>query len=79
MRPSALVQYATVQRPANTELFKQWIEQWKPLAYRGMEGVVELFGQAPRPVEPKAVSAKARATHHAFLARCGLNAVQADS
>ena len=46
MRPSALVQYATVQRPANTELFKQWIEQWKPLAYRGMEGVVELFGQA---------------------------------
>jgi hypothetical protein len=22
-------------------LFKQWIEQWKPLAYRGMEGVVE--------------------------------------
>jgi len=38
MRPSALVQYATAQRPANTELFKQWIEQWKPLAYRGMEG-----------------------------------------
>jgi hypothetical protein len=33
-----------VQRPANTELFKQWIEQWKPLAYRGMKGVVELFG-----------------------------------
>jgi len=75
----ALVQYATAQRPANTELFKQWIEQWKPLAYRGMEGVVELFGQAPRPVEPKAVSAKVRAAHHAFLARCGLNAVQVDS
>jgi hypothetical protein len=37
-----------------------------------MEGVVELFGQAPRPVEPKAVSAKVRAAHHAFLARCGL-------
>jgi C4-dicarboxylate-specific signal transduction histidine kinase len=64
------------QRPANTELFKQWIEQWRLLAYRGMEGVVELFGQAPRPVEPKAVSAKVRAAHHAFLARCGLNAVQ---
>ncbi len=57
----ALVQYATAQRPANTELFNQWIERWKPLAYRGMEGVVELFGQAPRPVEPKAVSAKVRA------------------
>jgi len=75
----ALVQYATEQHPANTELFKQWIEQWKPLAYRGIEGVVELFGQAPRPVEPKAVSAKVRAAHHAFLARCGLNAVQPDS
>jgi signal transduction histidine kinase len=75
----ALVQYATAQRPANTELFKQWIEQWKPLAYRGMEGVVELFGQAPRPVEPIAVSAKVRAAHHAFLARCGLDAVQPDS
>jgi hypothetical protein len=75
----ALVQYATAQRPANTELFKQWIEQWNPLAYRGMEGVVELFGQAPRPVEPKAVSAKVRAAHHAFLAGCGLNAFQADS
>ena len=41
--------------------------------------VAELFGQAPRPVEPKAVSAKVRAAHQAFLARCGLNAVQADS
>ena len=40
---------------------------------------VELFGQAPRPVEPKAVSAKVRAAHQAFLARCGLNAFQADS
>ena len=50
----------TAQRPANTELFKQWIEQWKPSAYR-MEAVVELFGQAPGPVEPKAVSAKVRA------------------
>src|ERR1700686_2584766 len=59
--------------------FKQWIDQWKPLVYRGMEGVVGLFGQAPRPVEPKAVSAKVRAAHHAFLARCGLNAVQAVS
>jgi signal transduction histidine kinase len=73
----ALVQYATAQRPANTELFKQWIEEWTPLAYRGMEGLVELFGQAPRPVEPKAVSAKVRAAHHAFLVRCGLDAVQA--
>jgi len=70
----ALVQYAAAQRPANTELLKQWIEQWKPLAYQGMERLVELFGQAPRPVEPKAVSAKVRAAHEVFLARGGLNA-----
>jgi toluene monooxygenase system protein E len=68
----ALVQYATSQRPANADLFKQWIEQWKPLAYRGMEGVVELFAQAPRPLEAQAVLLKVRAAHHAFLAQCGL-------
>jgi toluene monooxygenase system protein E len=74
---AALVQYAVAQRPANTELLKQWVEQWQPLAYRGMEGMVELFGHASRPLEPQAVSAKVRAAHHAFLARCGLNAVEA--
>lgn len=71
----SLVQYATAQCPANTDLFKQWIEQWKPLAYRGMEGLVELFGQAPCPLEPRVVSARVRAAHEAFLARCGLDTV----
>ena len=71
----ALVKYAVAQRPANHGLLEQWVEKWKPLAYRGMEGVVELFGQAPRPLEPRAVAANARAAHHAFLARCGLDAV----
>jgi CheY-like chemotaxis protein len=54
--------------------------KWKPLAYRGMEALVELFGQAPRPLEPQAVSAKVQAAHHAFhafLSRCGLDAVAA--
>jgi toluene monooxygenase system protein E len=72
---AALVQYATAQRPANFELFKQWIEQWEPLAYRGIEGVAELFGQAPRPMKPQDVAAKVRAGHHAFLSRCGLDVV----
>jgi toluene monooxygenase system protein E len=71
----ALVQYAVAQRPANTGLLKQWVDQWKPLAYQGMEGLVELFGQAPHPLEPRAVSATVRAAHDAFLARCGLDAV----
>ena len=39
----ALVQYAVTQRPANAGLLKQW----KPLAYQGMEQLVELFGRAP--------------------------------
>jgi len=51
--------------------------EWMPLAYRGMDGVLELFGQAARQVEPQAVLAKVRAAHHAFLARCSLNAVAA--
>jgi toluene monooxygenase system protein E len=72
---AALVKYAVAQRPANQGLLEQWVEKWKPLAYRGMAGVVELFGQAPRPLAPQTVSAQARAAHHAFLARCGLEAV----
>jgi toluene monooxygenase system protein E len=70
----ALVKYAVAQRPANKELLRQWVEKWNPLAYRGLEGVVELFGQTPRALEPQAVSVNARAAHHAFLARCGLDA-----
>ena len=70
----ALCRYATAQRPANIELLEQWVDQWKPLAYQGMEALVELFGQAPRPVDPRAVSAKVRAAHDALLARCGLDA-----
>src|SRR4029077_20072600 len=70
---AALVQYAVAQHPANAALLKQWVDQWKPLAYQGMEGVVELFGQAPRPLEPRTVSSRVRAEHDAFLARCGLN------
>jgi len=58
-------------------LLKQWVEQWKLLAYRGMEALVELFGRAPHPQEPHDVSAKVRGTHDTFLARCGLEASQA--
>jgi hypothetical protein len=37
----------------------------------------QLFGQAPRPLQPEAVAAaKVRAVHHALLARCGLNMVE---
>lgn len=70
----ALVQYATAQRGANTELLKEWVDRWKPLAYRSMEGVLELFGQAPRALEPRVVATEVRAAHDAFLARCGLDA-----
>lgn len=69
----ALVQYAVAQRPANKALLKQWVDQWRQLAYLGVEGIADLFGQAPRPLEPRAVSAKVRTAHHAFLGRCGLN------
>jgi len=72
---AALVQYAMAERPANTDLLKQWVKHWKPPAYRGMEGLVELFGQAPRPLQPQTVAVKVRAAHDAFLTRCGLNAV----
>jgi signal transduction histidine kinase len=40
-----------------------------------MEGLLELFGQALHAPEPRAVSAKVRATHDAFLARCGVDGV----
>jgi len=72
---TALVQYAVAQSRANTELLNRWVKHWAPLAYRGMEGLVELFGQAPHPLQPQAVAAKVRAAHHALLTRCGLNPV----
>jgi len=37
----------------------------------------QLFGQAPRPLQPEAVAAaKVRAAYHALPARCGLNMVE---
>jgi len=71
---TALVQYAVTKRPGNRELLEQWVEKWTPLAYRGMEGIIELFGRAARPLQPQAVSANVRAAHRSFLARCGLMA-----
>ncbi len=73
----ALVRYAVAQRAANTTLIKQWVDHWKPLAYRGVEGIVKLFEEAPRPVKPEAVAEKVRAAHDAFLAGCGLDTVAA--
>jgi len=71
----ALVQYATTQHPENARLLKEWVDEWKPLAYRGMESVVELFVEAPRRLEPRSASEKVRIAHEAFLARCGLDKV----
>jgi len=71
----ALVRYALAQRPANTALIKQWVDHWKPLAYRGMNEIVKLFRQAPRPAEPEAIAEQVRAAYDAFLAQCGLDAV----
>jgi signal transduction histidine kinase len=71
----ALVQYATAQHPENARLLKEWVDEWKPLAYRGMESVVELFVEAPRRLEPRSASEKVRIAHEALLARCGLDKV----
>jgi hypothetical protein len=60
-----------------SELLKQWVTHWNRPSYLSMEALVELFGQAPRPLQPEAVAAaKVRAAHHALLARCGLNMVE---
>ena len=55
---AALVQYAVAQRPANAELLKQWVTHWNRRSYLS----IELFGQAPRPLQPEAVAA-AKAAH----------------
>jgi hypothetical protein len=68
---------AVAQHPANADLLKQWIKHWTPLAYRAVEGLVELLGQAPRPLQFQAVAAKVQAAHHALLTRCGLNTIEA--
>jgi len=69
-----LVQYAVEQRPANAGLLRNWVDQWQPLAYRAMERIVELYGEAPCAREPQAVLERVWVVHHAFLDRCGLGA-----
>jgi toluene monooxygenase system protein E len=70
---TALVQYAVAERPENAELLKHWVNHWKLLAYRGAEPLLELFEQAPRPLQSQALAAKVHAAHDALLIRCGLN------
>ena len=61
---AALVQYAVAQRPANAELLKQWVTHWNRRSYLSMEALIELFEQAPRPLQPEAVTAaQVRAAH----------------
>jgi hypothetical protein len=64
---AALVQYAVARNPASIELLKQWVEQWKPLTYRGKRW--SSYSGGLHPQEPDTVSAKVRAPHDNFLAR----------
>src|SRR5262252_657796 len=69
---AALVQYAVAQRPANAELLKQWVTHWNRRSYLSMEALVELFGPAPRPLNPRLLQQRKCGPH----SRCGLNMVE---
>jgi len=69
---ATLVQYAVAQRPANAELLKQWVTHWNRPSYLSMEALVELFGPAPRPLNPRLLQQRKCGPH----SRCGLNMVE---
>jgi toluene monooxygenase system protein E len=68
-----LVKYAVERRGENQQLLQAWVNKWKPLAYRAVEGLAVVFGSAPYPIQPAYVTQSVIAVHKAFLTQCHLD------
>jgi toluene monooxygenase system protein E len=62
-----LVKYAVERRSENQQLLQEWVNKWRPLAYRAVEGLATVFGSAPYPMEPAQVTQSVIAAHKVFL------------
>lgn len=67
-----LVRYAIEKRAENRDLLRGWVDRWKEPAYRGIEGLAQMFSEVPNAEEPSSVSERVRQAHAGFLETCGL-------
>lgn len=67
-----LVKYSVERRSENQDLLKNWIEDWRGLAYHAIDGLAPLFEQAPHQMSAKDVTKAVRKSHHDFLVDMGL-------
>jgi len=63
----ALAQYAIKEHAPNKELLLQWVEKWRPLALRAIEGVLAALTQAPNPQGQEEMLKRIEQTYQQFL------------
>jgi hypothetical protein len=56
----------------NKELLLQWVEKWRPLALHAVEGLLEVFAQAPHPQGQEDSLKRIEGTYQEFLASWSL-------
>lgn len=67
---SALARYAVSARPENLAVIADWEDKWQPAAERAVDGLAEIFTQAPVPASPQtAKAAVAKATRELRASR----------
>src|ERR1700742_1866152 len=55
---AALVRHLLVDTPANTEVVREWIGKWTPLASRAVDALAGILGEAPVPLDASAAAAR---------------------
>ena len=68
----ALVAYSVDRDPALRDVFDGWLSRWQPAAKAGIDALAPLFGGAPNPMAPQAVSDNVANRYTNFVDECGL-------
>ena len=55
---AALLRHIVDDTPANTEVVREWIGKWTPLASRAVDALAGILGEAPVPLDASAAAAR---------------------
>jgi toluene monooxygenase system protein E len=55
---AALLRHLVDDTPANTEVVREWIGKWTPLASRAVDDLAGILGEAPVPLDASAAAAR---------------------
>jgi toluene monooxygenase system protein E len=55
---AALLRHLIDDTPANTEVVREWIGKWTPLASRAVDALAGILGEAPMPLDASAAAAR---------------------